>query len=67
MSVAKQIAYKNPDAIRAAKKIIDASYYQTAEQGLLMESVEQDKIMGTPNQIEAVMAELQKRKPEFKD
>ncbi|MGK0375079.1 MAG: enoyl-CoA hydratase/carnithine racemase [Arenicella sp.] len=67
MSVAKQIAYKNPDAIRAAKKIIDASYYQTAEQGLLMESVEQDKIMGTSNQIEAVMAELQKRKPEFKD
>jgi enoyl-CoA hydratase/carnithine racemase len=67
MSVAKQIAYKNPDAIRAAKKIIDASYYQSAGQGLLMESVEQDKIMGTPNQIEAVMAELQKRKPEFKD
>ncbi len=67
MSVAEQIAYKNPDAIRAAKKIIDASNYQTAAEGLLMESVEQDKIMGTPNQIEAVMAELQKRKPEFKD
>lgn len=64
---AKQIAYKNPDAIRAAKKIIDASNYQTASEGLLMESVEQDKIMGTPNQIEAVMAELQKRKPDFKD
>ncbi|MFT6408391.1 MAG: enoyl-CoA hydratase/carnithine racemase [Arenicella sp.] len=67
MSVAEQIAYKNPDAIRAAKKIIDAANYQTAQQGLLMESVEQDKIMGTPNQIEAVMAELQKRKPSFKD
>jgi len=67
MSVANEIAYKNPDAIRAAKKIIDASNYQTAEEGLLMESVEQDKIMGTPNQIEAVMAELQKRKPEFRD
>jgi enoyl-CoA hydratase/carnithine racemase len=67
MSVANEIAYKNPDAIRAAKKIIDASNYQTAEEGLLMESVEQDKIMGTPNQVEAVMAELQKRKPDFKD
>lgn len=67
MSTAEQIAYKNPDAIRAAKKIIDTSYYQTAAQGLLMESVEQDKIMGTPNQVEAVMAELQKRKPDFKD
>ena len=67
MSVAQEIAGKNPDAIRAAKKIIDASYYQTAQEGLLMESVEQDKIMGTPNQIEAVMAELQKRQPDFKD
>jgi len=31
-----------------------------------MESSEQDKIMGTANQIEAVMAEMQKRAPDFK-
>jgi len=67
MNTAEQISYKNPDAIRAAKKIIDASYYQTAQEGLLMESIEQDKIMGTPNQLEAVMSELQKRTPNFKD
>jgi len=67
MAVAKEIAYKNPDAIRAAKKVIDTSYYQTASEGLLMESVEQDKIIGSPNQTEAVMAEMQKRKPMFKD
>jgi len=67
LNTAKQIAYKNPDAIQAAKKILEASNYQTAAEGLLMESVEQDDIMGTPNQIEAVMAELQKRKPTFKD
>jgi len=67
MNTAEQISYKNPDAVRAAKKIIDASYYQTAQEGLLMESIEQDKIMGTPNQLEAVMSELQKRTPNFKD
>lgn len=67
MAVAKQISLKNPDAIRASKRILEASNYQTAAEGVLMESVEQDKIMGTPNQIEAVMAELQKRKPEFVD
>lgn len=67
MAVAEQISLKNPDAIRASKKILEASHYQTAEEGLLMESAEQDKIMGTPNQIEAVMAELQKRKPDFVD
>ena len=67
MKVANEIAIKNPSAIRAAKKIIDLSYYQTAQEGLLMESVEQDKIIGSENQIEAVMAELQKRRPNFKD
>lgn len=67
MKTAQDIALKNPHAIRAAKKIIDASYYQTAAEGLLMESVEQDRIMAKPNQIEAVMAALQGRKPEFKD
>lgn len=67
MTVASQIALKNPKAIRASKRIIDASHYQTAAEGLLMESVEQDKIMGSPNQIEAVMAELEKRKPQFED
>ena len=67
MQVAEEIAVKNPHAIRAAKRIIDASYYQTAAEGLLMESQEQDKIIGSPNQIEAVMAELQARKPQFVD
>ena len=67
MKVAEQISLKNPDAIRASKKILESNNYQTAAEGLLMESVEQDKIMGKPNQIEAVMSELQKRKPNFID
>ncbi len=65
--LATQIALKNPQAVRASKRVIDSSYYQTQAEGLLMESVEQDKIMGTPNQLEAVMAVMQKRKPEFRD
>jgi len=67
MQVAQEIASKNPHAVRAAKRIIDSANYQTAEEGLLMESQEQDKLMGAPNQIEAVMAELQKRAPIFND
>jgi enoyl-CoA hydratase/carnithine racemase len=67
MGLAEQISLKNPHAIRASKKMLEASNYQTAAEGLLMESVEQDRIMGTPNQVEAVMAELQKRKPNFID
>ena len=67
MAIAKDIVQKNPDAIRAAKRVIDNANYQTAAQGLLMESVEQDVILGSSNQIEAVMAQLEKRPAVFKD
>jgi len=66
-AIAHEISVKNPHAIRAAKKIIDSSYYQSAAEGLLMESQEQDRIMGKPNQVEAVVAALKKRAPKFKD
>jgi len=35
--------------------------------GLAQESVEQGHLIGSPNQIEAVMANLQKRAPAFVD
>ena len=53
-SIARDIVNKSPDAIKAAKKIIEAANYQSAEEGLLMEAEEQDKIIGKENQIEAV-------------
>lgn len=34
---------------------------------LIAESKAQEKLMGTPNQMETVMAGMQKRKAEFKD
>ena len=67
MDVATQIAGKNPHAIRACKRILNQSNYVDQAEGLLMESQEQDKIIGFPNQIEAVMAEMQKRPAEFED
>lgn len=66
-SIAQEIVNKNPHAIRGAKHIIDQANYQTVEQGLLTESKVQDSIIGTPNQIEAVMSVMQKRAPNFKD
>ncbi len=65
--LAKQIVMQNPDAVQAAKRVIDQSYYQTAAEGLLTESIEQDKVMGTPNQLEAIMSVMQKRAPNFRD
>ena len=67
LSIAEQIVAKNPHAVRAAKQIIDKANYQTQAEGLLFESEQQDQILGTPNQIEAVMAQMQKRSPNYKD
>ena len=67
LSLAQEIAGKNPDAIRANKRLFNAANYVNAAEGLLMESEEQDKLIGSANQIEAVMAEFEKRAANFSD
>jgi enoyl-CoA hydratase/carnithine racemase len=67
LAVARDIAGKNPDAIRAAKRIYNDAPYVDAATGLMAESVEQLKLIGSPNQVEAVMANMQKRDPVFAD
>lgn len=65
MAIAAQIADKNPDAIRAAKALFNQLPDMNENAILLQESIEQKKIIGSPNQMEAVMATMQKRKPNF--
>ncbi|TGX53360.1 crotonase/enoyl-CoA hydratase family protein [Sphingomonas gei] len=65
MAVARAIAGRNPDAIRAAKRL--ANLQADAGTVLLEESREQAALLRSPNQIEAVMANLQKRAPSFTD
>ncbi|MEQ8410110.1 MAG: crotonase/enoyl-CoA hydratase family protein [Erythrobacter sp.] len=67
LELAETIADRNPHAIRAAKRLQEAMVEQDTEAILMAESVEQDAIMRTPNQVEAVMAAMQKRKPNFED
>lgn len=67
VALAKVIALKNPHAIRAAKRLFATQSHSTDAELLQAESDEQDRIIRTPNQIEAVMASMQKRKPEFVD
>ncbi|MFT6436442.1 MAG: enoyl-CoA hydratase/carnithine racemase [Candidatus Azotimanducaceae bacterium] len=66
LKVAADIAARNPAAIQAAKRILNNAPYESAAETLLAESIEQDNIMGTPNQVEAVMANLENRAPNFK-
>lgn len=65
LALARTIAGRNPDAIRAAKRL--ANQEGDAAAILLAESVEQAALLRTPNQIEAVMANMQKRSPQFRD
>ncbi|MEE4143582.1 MAG: crotonase/enoyl-CoA hydratase family protein [Halieaceae bacterium] len=67
LDTAREIASRNPDAMRASKRLFNAAHDLTPAEGLLMESREQDRIIGMPNQVEAVMAELEKRPAVFRD
>ena len=64
-AIAETIANKNPDAIRGAKRLFKVMQEEGEDAILMAESEEQDGIMRTPNQVEAVMAEMQKRAPKF--
>ena len=62
---AREIAQKNPDAIRAAKRLMNALPVMPDAEGLLAESREQEALSGKPNQIDAVMSQMQRRAPNF--
>jgi enoyl-CoA hydratase/carnithine racemase len=64
--VAREIAGKSPDAIRAAKRLLNKLPVDPGP-ALLAESVEQQKLIGGPNQTEAVRANIEKRAPRFAD
>ena len=64
---ARVIAQRSPDAIRAAKKLLNESALVPLAEGLANEMIASAGLMGGANQIEAVMAKLEKRPPIFGD
>ena len=64
LEVAREIAGKSPDAIRAAKRLLNKLSVDPGP-ALMAESVEQQKLLGSPNQLEAVRANIEKRAPKF--
>jgi enoyl-CoA hydratase/carnithine racemase len=68
LAMAREIAAKNPDAVRAAKRLLnDVAQVTDPLAGLVQETEEQVALIGSPNQIEAVKANLEKRAPAFTD
>lgn len=66
-AIATEIANRNPHAIRAAKRLHNKMADEPTDTLLMEESLEQHAIMRTKNQIEAVMAGMAKRTPNFED
>ncbi len=67
LRLAREIAGKSPDAIRAAKRLLNAAVTDDPLTGLTREAEEQRGVLGGPNQSEAVFANMQKRAPVFRD
>jgi enoyl-CoA hydratase/carnithine racemase len=67
MALAEEIAGKSPDAVRAGKRLWEESWHADAGTGLALEASLQTGLIGTPNQVEAVMSNFEKRAPNYQD
>ena len=67
LELAQVIANKNPHAIRGAKRLCNLIGHASDAELLIAETTEQLKLMRMPNQVEAVMANMEKRQPVFVD
>lgn len=67
LKTAHLIALKSPHAIRFGKRLLNDAWRRDDREGLAQEADLQRTLIGSPNQMEAVMANMQKREPKFKD
>lgn len=65
LEMAAVIARRNPDAIGRAKRMLNNSALVSVREGLIEESDCSRQLMGTANQLEAVMSTFEKREPKF--
>ena len=67
MDTARRIASKSPHAIRAAKRLLNEAGPMSVADAFKLETALQVELLGSPNQMEAVQANMQKREPSFTD
>lgn len=65
--LARDIAGRNPDAIKVMKRLVDLSWGSSLADGLRAEHDLTEDIIGSPNQVEAVVANLEQRPGNFVD
>ena len=66
-ATAGEIAARSPNAVRGLKRLLNAAADADAATILLAESKEQAALIGSPNQIEAIRAGMEKRPGRFAD
>ena len=63
--LARELTGKSPEALRAAKRLLNASGSVPIAEQFAAERAEIGALIGSPNQVEAVMAGFEKREPRF--
>ena len=66
-ALAREIAERSPDAVRAAKQLLNTALLGSVADGLRLETELQIAVAGGANQREAVRAHVEKRPPRFRD
>jgi enoyl-CoA hydratase/carnithine racemase len=67
MALAKEIAARSPEAVRGAKALLNRAPFADAAEQFADERRVIGSLIGRPNQIEAVMANFEKRPANFED
>ena len=67
MAMAAEIAGRSPDAVRAAKALLNGLFNEGAAEQFSSERRHIGSLVGRPNQVEAVMSNFEKRAANFTD
>lgn len=65
--LAQEIAGRSPTAVRAGKHLLETTWHADDESGFGLEAKLQMGLIGSPNQVEAIKANFEKRDPNFTD
>ena len=66
-AAAEACAERSPEAIQGVKRLVNEAWSVSEKEALALEARIQVGLLGSPNQREAVLANMQRRKPEFAD
>lgn len=64
--MAGEIAARPPETVAAVKRLVERTWSMPPGEGLAVEAELQAPLIGSPNQLEAVMAAMQKRAPKYR-